>query len=494
MTTKLTPLGRTPSVVKTIVEPTYSLSEQGGFRDAEIIASVKDLPNLRLADVDINGAYLGDVRSIVGQTITVQGKQTPLDSIFHGRVYTTSTWENWENDRNPLISASVDVSATTNGTLVFTWAQGTYFKAGAFNAYALNLPESQAITYSFDYAWAGTVTAPHVRTWDSGGNTDHTAASGTVTGTTSATTFFSISAYNANAMTPAADVTLTISNMRITHTAGATVQAVIGDICDMAGLTLVPMREIDTTVSHTFDELVFPANTSLLAMLGTITAHGDWYLRFEPRLSNGQMVSCLCFGPRSTVPEYTIKEDGQSVVVQFDSFSVDPLASVARCLYRNSYGLELFVDVQDTDTSHYLVDKGITKMVTLDTGQSTSAAAAAIGTRYLADAGRDQYKATVTISGSPNGRKACRHTPGPLVTLDTWMFGSIVVRITDGQYQGETNARITVDSTPDLAARLALWKDGSVSAASRGSSLDRRVGALSRRQSMIKRQAAQRRR
>jgi hypothetical protein len=310
----------------------------------------------------------------------------------------------------------------------------------------------------------------------------YTAASGSVSYTTSATIAIRILARSATALTPSGDATLTISNMRVTHTAGATFAAVMGDICDLGG-ALVPLREIDPSITHTFDELTFPAATSILSMLSTVLAHGDWYARFEPRISGGVTVPCLCIGARPTVPLYTLTEDGTSVIADLDPLSCDPLASVVRCFYTNSYGVRLFIDVADTDDSHYLVANGITKMVAIETGQTTSAAASAIGTRYLVDAGRDQYRGTLTLTGSPGGMDACDYLPGELVTLSTDTHGTVVVRITEGTYTGRRLATLTLDSSPDLAARLANLSERITSPrnTSRRSLAASRIAAIARR-------------
>ena len=56
----------------TLTEPTYIIAEQGGFKDATIAANFTDGSNLRLAAVNIDDRYLGDVRSAIGQQISVQ--------------------------------------------------------------------------------------------------------------------------------------------------------------------------------------------------------------------------------------------------------------------------------------------------------------------------------------------------------------------------------------------------------------------------------------
>ena len=460
MTVTLTPLGRSPLSLATLSEPSYTLSEQGGFKDATIIAPLADHANMRLATCNIDNRHIGHVRSAIGQTLSVQGWQTRLDDIKHGRVYITHALDAWEDKAEASATRTIDCGATEAETLVWTWQEGTAYKANAYTGKVFRIPETQTVTVSFSWAWVGPIANYEVIVYGSGGViTTLTAASGSASLTVPSTSYVAIHARSTTARTMVTDATLTIVNLTVKHANGAGFAAVINDICDLAG-ALVPLRDIDASITHTFDEIVFPASTSILGMLAEVLQHGDWRAYFEPRLDAGVMKPCLVVAPRPTVPAYQLTEGsgiGSEVVADIDPLTCDPLASVLRCMYVTSWGVECYVDVADTDTSHYLVDKGVTKVVAIDTGQTTEAAAIAIGRRWLVDGGRDQYSGTLVLEGAPNGRMAADYLPGELITLVTTDHGTITTRITEGTYTGRALATLTLDNAPDFAARIERW-------------------------------------
>ena len=469
MTVTLTPLGRYPLTLATLSEPSYTLSEQGGFKDATISATLADPANLRLATCNIDNRHIGHVRSAIGQTLSVQGWQTRLDDIKHGRVYITHALDAWE-DATINVTRTIDCGATEAETLVWTWQEGTFYKANAYTGKVFRMPETQTVTVSFSWAWAGPIAAYEIYVYGSGGIiTTLTAASGTVSLSVPNTTYIAIHARSTTARTMVTDATLTIVNLTVKHANGAGFAAVINDICDLAG-ALVPLRDIDPSITHTFDEIVFPASTSILGMLAEVLQHGDWRAYFEPRLDAGEMKPCLVVAPRPTVPAYRLTEGtgiGSEVVADIDPLTCDPLASVLRCMYTTSWGVESYVDVPDTDDTHYLVSKGITKVLAIDTGQTTEAAAIAIGRRWLVDGGRDQYSGTLVLEGAPNGRMAADYLPGELITLVTTDQGTITTRITEGTYTGRALAQLTLDNAPDFASRIERWGEAHWSASKR---------------------------
>lgn len=460
MTVTLTPLGRTPISLRTLSEPSYTLAEQGGFKDATIEATLADHANMRLATCNIDNRHIGHVRSAIGQQVSVQGWQTRLDDIKHGRVYITHALDAWEDKSEAAATRSIDCASTEAETLVWTWQEGTLYKAYAYTGKVFRLPQTQTVTVSFDFAWAGPIAAYEIYVYGSGGVIDIlTASSGSVSLSVPNTTYIAIHARSTTARTMVADATLTIANLTVRHASGAGFVTVINDICDLAG-ALVPLRDSDASITHTFDELVFPASTSLLAMLSEVLQHGDWRAYFEPRIDAGVMKPCLVVAKRATVPAYQLTEGsgiGSEVEADIDALTCDPLANVLRCMYTTSWGAESYVDVADTDTSHYLVGSGVVKMVAIDTGQTTAAAATAIGTRWLVDGGRDQYSGTLVIEGAPNGRYAADYLPGELITLVTRDHGTITTRITEGTYTGRSLAQLTLDNAPDFAARIERW-------------------------------------
>jgi len=450
-----------PTVLDITSEPTYTLGEHGGFKDATITANydaaLRD--TMRLAPVNINNRYLGHVRE-AGDTIGVQGWQTRLDDVRRGRIYVTRSLEGWEESRASARDKSIDVNVTDESTMVWTFDEGRAYTTGKFNGRRYYLPESQALTLQFSHNAFGSQFTIEIRSGASSAVTHsyNNEAAGTKTISLAAGPIIDISIKVASNFNATAGSVITLSAISLTHANGATLPAVIGDICDMAG-TLVPLREIEA-ISHTFDELTFSPGTSLLEMLGTVLGHGDWYTRFEPRVHGGVVTPCLVFGSRPTVPTLTLLEGdsaGAKITCDIAPLTCDTQASIVRCLYTNVYGVDTYVDVTDTDPTHYLVANGISKTVAIDTGQTTSTAAAAIGTRWLVDGGRDQYSGTVTVEGAPGGIPAADIMPGQLVRLDTFEYGTIVSRITEAVYTGEYIAVLTLDSAPNMSDRIAQW-------------------------------------
>ena len=461
----VTPNGMGPVELDLIGEPEYELAEQGGFRDATFTAEVPDrlVDRMRLATVRIDGhepRYYGCVESVDGNTVTCRGWQSRLDHVLKGRLYGAASADQWVPTRISSATPSIGIQTQESPNLVqFTWTKGIAYAANAYNGVVFYLPESQSVSVVLSWAAGEANTNVQILSYNGSAWTldyDGAGTTGSTTTTTTAGIRVLVRADNNLAYTPAADSRCVVA-VRLEHTSGDGVTAVVGDILTGAGTTLVPARSV-ATLSHDFENLVFPASSSVNDKLAAVLAHGDWYGRFELRSNGSTYVPTYVFAARPTTAAYHIKEGsgpGWEVTADMDPVPSEPLARTVRALYTTTAGEPRYVDVTDTNTTHYLVAQNITKTVSLDTGQETSTGATAVANRYLVDAGRDQYSGTVTIDGAPEGRIAADYKPGELLTIWTRQLGTITARITSAVYTGEHHAVLRLDSAPDLQGIVA---------------------------------------
>lgn len=456
-------MGEFPLVL--LSEPTFSRAEQGGFRDAQLRAAVDPtLANrLRLAEVEIQTPYgtkwFGHVRDVDGDTLTCQGSQARLDETRMAAAYRMGIehWEVFDGKRSvPQASAEVLESGTLK-----TVFDNEEIKADRGAYYVCHLPAPCASvkvdwTSNFEYVsatWAVTLyyATNYGTSWQEKRTvTTNASFSDTITDTNITSVMFK--AYATATVTPPADRTTTITPIVYgTSVTDATAAKIATHLLGLAGRSFI---DVDAALTTAIDDLVFGPETTPLTAFAELLKYGDWRFYVAPRLDGSTYKPCDVFAPRATTPIYDLTE-GNGVTCDLAGESAEPLASVVRVEYSDRYGRQRYVDVTDTDESHYLVQAGITKYAHMTVDTRSSYLANLAGTRYLVDAGRDQVQGTVTVEGSPAGVPACNYEPGELLRLTTRDRGVVVARITEATYEGAHKVTLALDNTPNTEDALA---------------------------------------
>jgi hypothetical protein len=194
------------------------------------------------------------------------------------------------------------------------------------------------------------------------------------------------------------------------------------------------------------EPLEFGYDASELAVPEEVVKYHGYLWGWYPKRVAGKWYVLPHFIPRPTTPRYHIDAKDLLEPVGFGA-DMEPLASVVRVTYTNPDGLACFVDVTDTDPTHELVKRSITKREVVSAEVKTAAAATDIGELFLADAGRPQVNATLRV-------KRVRNIYGAIVPFRRVRPG-LLVRLT-GIGQTPINALVRSVRTNDATAEIAV--------------------------------------
>jgi hypothetical protein len=458
MTATVTPVGGAARPLELAEEPTWTLAEQGGFKDAtcELKSAIDDV---RCAELSLWGPsgpeWFGHVKGIDGRTVTGEGWQARLEDLRRGACYHTDyygRWGEWASEPAPYLRVPTVSTSSTETSLSVSFSAG-WLSGWYRNGHELIFPQTSS--GSITLSWTGNGDGIYIGVLKSGLSSgevlfESIAASGTQTVSFASVTGLVLCAYRPTGVSLGGERTITFTGITVRGTSVATVNDinVVNHVLDACG-PLIPARDLsgDTTA---LTDLWFEADATELEKLAHILKYVDRRFWFEPRLIGGVYRPCACYAPRPTEPRYSLVEDGTSVICDLVGVSTEPLASIVRVLYRDAAGRPRYIDVPDTDPTHFLVHEGITKYAVTSADTNNTALATAQGQRYLMDAGRDQVQGTVALRGAPGGIPACEYLPGELIRLTSRERGVVVSRITSATYKGPYHADLTLDDTPDF--------------------------------------------
>lgn len=241
-----------------------------------------------------------------------------------------------------------------------------------------------------------------------------------------------------------------------TSVTSPTVYNVLTHICDQLAVADLPagtayraFMEADATL---IEPLVFGHDSTDAAkveevMRYTTKEFGAWCRRVA-----GVWTPVPVLRAASATPDY-ICVAGKNAIADISDLDIEPLASKVRVMYSDYDGRSRFVDRTDTDTSHYLVKRGIEKWATIRADTTSATLAATIGDNFLALAAHSQVAGDITIDTAitdANGARVlpCEIEAGRRILILGLDSGAVTARITSVKKKGSYHAVLTVNNAP----------------------------------------------
>jgi hypothetical protein len=384
----------------------------------------------------------------------------------------------WKRRTRRYVSQNIGVTIEPDSVTFAFKGGGTTHPANSYSGIVLYIPPTSAGAIEFDYerpntAFGVTLTkGARLTSWSNGEDFDSSSVSelvadgsgsyeGSYSGSFSGTALEAITLnafVNTEATYEGDDVLVTLSNIVVRGVAGVTsslASAIVADIAadEFDGFTADVPEELDYIEADSTDlegfAHYYSSATDKLSEICRITGHDfGWYMEWV----GGNRQECLAhYSARPAEPDYildvrTALSDGVREV------GLEPLASVAAVTWRDKWGQDRVREIEDTDTSHYLVRMGIRKLIEVPVPTRTWQAAETLGNLFLADAGRDRVQgsetvdALKTIDGADVYLPSVR--PGRVVRLTGLDGDDIDAVIRRPQCTGETLLRMDLDNSP----------------------------------------------
>ena len=519
----ITPLGRPPIIVMLLDDPTWKVSEVGGWLDGTASAYImpQDRQWLREADITFDGPYgamyVGAVRhyDVTNRTLACVGQHTNAmvgkPSMGHFCVTDLSAWaESGLNDTNQNITHKITgMDTTTDDALTTIWNPLTVYPSGSFARWRYDSGETRTMYLSFSYklpssAFHLTVYPLTDGAYDNGelprgngvwssdsgpengatimGSDDH-GVSGTVHGlsvgscrglllhmkadnaytATNGTTYqinvYGVSIY-AGGVAPRYDASDGLYALRASD--------VVSYLISQAPSRLVGGTDItnDLTVVEPFD-----APGTRADQYAALSQIADGALWWEKR--DGGPCWAV-YKPRTGLPIVDLPaEDG--VRVSWDASPSDSTAMCSALLvrYTDSHGTTRSYTAYDTDPTHYLVRCGRYQGGSFDPrwgpeldigdGNATIAAKAA-STFFAYTAGNVASKGdspwTGTVALNGADPYPAYFTPGCIIRCQTLEQGVAMARARESDHTALTRANITLDNTANASDMMARAVEG----------------------------------
>lgn len=452
----------------------WTCKDAGGWHDATFTAKsaipYSLRPELSGARVMLQGvdkpAFFGRVIGCSGDTLSCQGFYHELAEHEAGGIYTSASLSQWR-EWSEAGRASIDMREEF-GWLRFVWTKDTAYLDTMANGAVCDLPRPQTgVTVTFNWArptdtshrieaWSGVVnlssTTGELYTWTQ--EWQQTQGSG-LTGTQTLTFGGTINAVllvarTNGARTPTGDESVVISNLRVLG-AGLTAPVKAHTLLSQffGHLPTSPITDFgDPGVD--IPDLVLDAGATAFEGVSKVLGMQDWSLTSEPRLSGSIYKPGFVFRANDTTPYYTADIGSGEVVADIEPVDWSSLASRVLVRYKTSNGRGVSVWVTDSDASHYLVARGITKDASIDVDTTSTAVAQAAGAAWLAQIGGvAPVSGTVTVTGSLNGEIPANIEPGRWIRL-TSETGAMLGRIREVRHIGLYKAVLTLNNTLTL--------------------------------------------
>ena len=503
---KITPLGRSPFVVRMLEEPEWNSSEVGGWLDGTAGCYIPPSRRLWLSGAlcEFAGPYgpmhMGTVRTYDGSTLSVQGQHDSAmkgePTLGHFCVTDIGAWRQTTRSdsgvsKNILMDTAA-LDASTSDALVSTWQAGNDYPASCWNAWVYDSGETQDIwlNASFGVPGGGVFhvvvyplldgafnlndyplgTAVHSRT--TGGSvaglyvghcrgvfiqvycTTHITVSGFPNYSVA---LYGLSVY-AGGVAPRFDASDGLTALRAadvaSHLFSTSPAWMVGGI-DVAE---------DLTPCEPFDIQGMAAD-QMAALLQISDAACWWEKRVEA-------MPWAVYRSRAQIPTIDLPaEDRRKVVCNLAPADISAMCSALKVHYTNAQGVTLSLSAYDRDQSHYLVQIG--RFVDgafgplwgpdLDIGDATPAMAQQMADLFFAYTthgvdGPAPWTGTIHLS---DAHPFPAYFPfGANVRVPSLDYGKVTVRIRQSHHVGLSDADLTVDNTATASDMVSRAVEG----------------------------------
>jgi hypothetical protein len=396
----ITPVGMKRMTIPLKQEPTWTQQEQGGFTDCTVHADLDDelVSRLRRADLAIETPFgvqwFGDIKSVDGDVIAGRGQHGRLaEASRRAVVYRHEGNNGWQVGFSQGFGGSLgDSSADTlqaqvnNGVTFSSNSNRVYFNHDfeqAISSVKLIFDWTLAGLSSSNVEWVARYKTAFSQAYETTTPWTSSGASGTEQSVTiNAANLTSVCLEFRNksgaSWTSAAEAYPSITNLRVygsslIQLADCTIANIASDILDDCG---VGLRDI-AAISTQMPDLAFGRADDPLAKLQELLKYADIRFFYESRMDQGVFKPCAVLDYRPTTPRYFLTE-GEGVAVDLDPSTSENLVRTMNVMFTDSSGRNRYVEVRDSDESHYLVFAGLESYddMQVETKSATLASAA----------------------------------------------------------------------------------------------------------------------